>query len=119
IFIYFNHAMEPFDDVRVRQAVNYAVNKEDLADFILGGAVRPSDAPVAPGIFGYTPVGDYSHDPERARELLAEAGYPDGFSTTLYSPSGRYLQDIQSAEAIQGMLAEVGINAEIETLEWS
>src|SRR5690606_6902217 len=72
-----------------------------------------------PGIFGYTPVGSYDYDPERARELLAEAGYPDGFSTTLYSPSGRYLQDIQIAEAIQSMLAEVGIQAEIETLEWS
>jgi peptide/nickel transport system substrate-binding protein len=119
IFIYFNNELEPFTDQRVRQAVNYAVNKEDLADFILGGAVRVSDAPVSPGVFGYTPVGDYAHDPERARALLAEAGYPDGFSTTLYSPSGRYLQDIQVSEAIQSQLAEVGIDAQIETLEWS
>ncbi len=119
IFIYFNHNLEPFDNPLVRQAVNYAVNNQELADFVLGGAVRVSDAPISPGIFGYTPVGNYDQDLERARELLAEAGYPDGFSTTLYSPSGRYLQDIQTAEAIQGMLAEVGINAEIETLEWS
>src|SRR5690625_425891 len=119
IFIYFNTALEPFTDPRVRQAVNYAVNNQDLADFVLGGAVRVSDAPISPGISGYTPVGDYDYDPERARELLAEAGFPDGFSTTLYSPSGRYLQDIQTSEAIQGMLAEVGINASIETLEWS
>jgi ABC-type transport system substrate-binding protein len=119
IYIYFNHNIEPFTDARVRQAVNYAVNNQDIADFVTGGAVRPSDAAIAPGIFGYTPVGSYDYDPERARELLAEAGYPDGFSTTLYSPSGRYLQDIQIAEAIQSMLAEVGIQAEIETLEWS
>ncbi len=119
IFMFMNFALEPINDVRVRQAINYAVNNDDLAEFILGGAVRPSDAPIAPGIFGYTPVGDYDYDPERARELLAEAGYPDGFDTVLYSPSGRYLQDIQSVEAIQGMLAEVGINATIETLEWS
>lgn len=119
IFMFMNFALEPINDVRVRQAINYAVNNEDLAEFILGGAVRPSDAPIAPGIFGYTPVGNYDYNPERARELLAEAGYPDGFETVLYSPSGRYLQDIQSVEAIQGMLAEVGITATIETLEWS
>lgn len=119
IYIYFNHTMEPFTDARVRQAVNYAVNKQDIADFVTGGAVRPSDAAIAPGIFGYTSAGQYEYDPERARELLAEAGYPDGFTTTLYAPTGRYLQDIQIAEAVQTQLAEVGINASIETLEWS
>lgn len=118
IYIYFNHTLEPFTDPRVRQAFNYAVNKQDIADFVLGGAVRPSDAAIAPGIFGYTDVGGYPYDPERARELLAEAGFPDGFSTTLYSPSGRYLQDIQITEAVQSQLAEVGIDATIETLEW-
>ena len=119
IYIYFNHTMEPFTDRRVRQAVNYAVDKELIAEFVFGGAVRPSDAPIAPGIFGYTSVGFYEYNPERARELLTEAGYPDGFSTTLYCPTGRYLQDIQTCEAIQSQLAEVGINASIETLEWT
>ena len=119
IYMYFNHTMEPFTDVRVRQAFNYAVNNEEIAEFVLGGAVRPSDAAIAPGIFGYTPVGGYEYDPERARELLAEAGFPDGLETTLYSPTGRYLQDIQITEAIQSQLAEVGIDATIETLEWS
>ncbi len=119
IFMFMNFMHEGIDDVRVRQAINYAVNNEDLAEFVLGGAVRVSDAPISPGIFGYTPVGNYDYNPERARELLAEAGYADGFTTTLYTPSGRYLQDIQTVEAIQGMLAEVGITASIETLEWS
>ena len=119
IYIYYNPNIEPFDDVRVRQALNYAVDNHEIAEFVLGGAVRPSDAAIAPGVFGYTPVGEYEYDPERARELLAEAGYEDGFSTTFYSPSGRYLQDIQIAEAIQSQLEAVGVNAEIETLEWS
>ncbi len=119
IFIYLNVEVEPLNNPLVRQALNYAVNNDDIAEFVVGGAVRPSDAPIAPGIFGYTPLGGYDYDPERARELLAEAGYPDGFSTTFYSPTGRYLQDIQIAEAIQPMLAEVGINATIETLEWA
>jgi peptide/nickel transport system substrate-binding protein len=119
IYIYFNHTMEPFTDRRVRQAINHAVDKELIAEFVFGGAVRPSDAPLPPGVFGYTPVGFYEYNPERARELLAEAGYPNGFNTTLYCPSGRYLQDIQTCEAIQPQLAEVGINAEIETMEWT
>jgi len=118
IYIYFNHTLDPFTDVRVRQAFNYAVNKDEIAEFVLGGAVRPSDAAIAPGIFGYTSVGGYEYNPERARELLAEAGFADGLTTTLYSPSGRYLQDIQITEAVQSQLAEVGINATIETLEW-
>ncbi|MEX2501392.1 MAG: glutathione ABC transporter substrate-binding protein [Trueperaceae bacterium] len=119
IYIYFNHSLEMFEDVRVRRAINHAVNKEEIAEFITGGAVRPSDAAISPGVFGYTPVGTYEYDPERARELLAEAGYPDGISVTLYSPTGRYLQDIQIAEAIQSQLAGAGIDAQIETLEWA
>lgn len=119
IYIYFNHTQAPFTDRRVRQAVNYAVDNELIAEFVFGGAVRPSDSPLAPGVFGYASVGNYEFNPERARELLAEAGFPDGFSTVLHCPTGRYLQDIQTCEAIQPMLAEVGINAEIETLEWT
>ncbi|MFA5550449.1 MAG: glutathione ABC transporter substrate-binding protein [Trueperaceae bacterium] len=119
IFMFMNFSLEPINDVRVRQAINYAIDNHALAEFVLGGAVRVSDAPVAPGIFGYTPVGNYDYNPERARELLAEAGYADGFSTVFYTPSGRYLQDIQTVEAMQEMLAQVGITATIETLEWS
>jgi len=119
IYIWFNNVMEPYTDVRVRQAINYAVNKEEIAEFVAGGAVRVSDAPISPGVFGYTPIGNYDYDPERAKALLAEAGFPNGFSTTLYSPVGRYLQDIQITEAIQSQLAEVGVTATIETLEWA
>lgn len=119
IYIYFNHLMEPFDDVRVRQALNYAVDKEEIAEFVFGGAVRPSDAPIAPGIFGYTPVGPYEYDPERARQLLAEAGFADGLTVEFWSPTGRYPQDIQVAQAIQGQLAAVGVTANITSIDWA
>src|SRR5690606_11648055 len=109
----------PFADPRVRQAVNYAVDNEAINEFILGGMGRPSDAPIAPGIFGYQPIKTYEYNPEKARQLLAEAGYPNGFRTQLYSPSGRYLKDLEIAEAVQAQLAEVGIQAQIETLEWA
>ena len=114
-YVYFNQFQEPFGNVLVRRAINHAVNKDEIVEFVLGGLGRVSDAPISPEIFGYSPIGTYAYDPELARQLLAEAGFPDGFSTTLYAPTGRYLQDIQVAEAIQSQLAEVGINAEIET----
>ncbi len=119
IYIFFNNYREPFTDVRVRQAINHAVDKQAIVDFVLGGAGRVSDAAIAPGVFGYTPVGTYEYDPELARELLAEAGFPDGLDITLHSPTGRYMQDIQVAEAVQSYLAEVGVRAEIVSLEWA
>lgn len=109
----------PFTDVRVRRAVNYAVDNEAINQFILDGVGRALDAPIAPGVFGYQPVGRYDYDPVKARQLLAEAGYPNGFQTQLYAPTGRYLKDIEIAEAIQAQLAEVGIMAEIVTMEWA
>lgn len=109
----------PFADVRVRRAVNYAVDNEAINEFILSGVGRAMDAPIAPGVFGYQPIFTYEYNPERARQLLAEAGYPNGFRTQLYAPSGRYLKDIEVAEAIQAQLAEVGIIADIVTMEWA
>lgn len=109
----------PFADARVRRAVNYAVDNEAINQFILSGVGRAMDAPIAPGVFGYQPIHTYEYNPQRARELLAEAGYPSGFQTQLYAPSGRYLKDIEVAEAIQAMLAEVGIVADIVTMEWA
>src|SRR5690606_31485207 len=114
-----NDWREPFTGVRVRQAIDHAVNKEEIVECVLGGAGRVSDAAIAPGVFGYTPIGVYEFDQEKARALLAEAGYPDGLEITLHSPTGRYMQDIQVAEAVQSQLAEVGINATIVTREWA
>jgi len=119
IYIFFNNYRAPFTDQRVRQALNYAVDKEAIVEFVLGGAGRVSDAAIAPGVFGYTPTGVYEYNPERARELLAEAGFPNGMDITLHSPTGRYMQDIQIAEAVQSYLADVGVNATIITLEWA
>src|SRR5207248_1331192 len=61
----------------------------------------------------------YAYDPDKAKALLAQAGYPDGFSFNFKAPDGRYLQDKAVAEAITGQLAKVGIKAELETVEWS
>ncbi|MCR4392677.1 MAG: glutathione ABC transporter substrate-binding protein [Candidatus Acetothermia bacterium] len=119
IYIAFNYQKPPFTDVRVRQAINYAVDKEAIVKEILGGMGGVSDAPIMPLIFGYTPQTPYEYDPEKARQLLAEAGFPKGFKCTLYHPTGRYMKDAAIAEAVQAYLAEVGIQAELITMEWA
>ncbi len=119
IYVSFNNIREPFTDVRVRRALNYAVDKQAIVDSIFEGSGFVADAPIPDAVFGHTSVGPYEFNPARARELLAEAGYPDGFSMTLHHPTGRYPLDATVAQAVQSMLADVGVDASLETREWS
>lgn len=119
IYIFFNTTQEPFDDVRVRQAVNYAVDVQGIVDALFEGAARVSDAPIAPAVFGYSAQPAYERDVERARELLADAGIEEGTTVTLYHPTARYIQDALVADAVRSQLAEVGLNVELQTLEWT
>lgn len=118
IYLGFNCLKEPFNDKRVRQAINYAVNKEAILKHILGGVGRVSDAPISPGIFGYTPIKTYEYNVEKAKALLAEAGFPKGFETTLHPAVGRYYMDVNVATAVAADLLKVGIKAEIKMMEW-
>ena len=118
IYIGFNNEREPFTDVRVRQALNYAIDKQAIVDGLFEG-FTVADAPVVPAVFGHSTVGPYAYDPARARELLAEAGFPDGFSMTLHHPTGRYPLDATVAQVLQDQLSEVGIDVTLETREWS
>jgi peptide/nickel transport system substrate-binding protein len=108
-------------DPRVREAIDLAINKEALTEFVLGGAGIPTRTRVTPGNVGANPdlFNTSVYDVERAKELLTEAGYPDGLDLTFTSPHGRYLQDREVSEMIVGMLAEVGIRANLEFVEWS
>ncbi len=119
IYIFFNTTEPPFDDVRVRQAVNYAVDKEAIVASLFEGAALVSQAPFAPPIFGYSAQTPYTRDLDRARELLAEAGVEEGTTVTLYHPTGRYSQDALVAEVVRAQLADVGLNVELQTLEWT
>ncbi len=118
IYIFFNVTEEPFTDVRVRQAVNYAVDVQAIVDNLFEGAALVSRAPFAPTIFGYAEQEPYARDLERARALLAEAGIAEGTTVTLYHPTGRYIQDALVADAVRAQLREVGLNVELQTLEW-
>jgi ABC-type transport system substrate-binding protein len=115
IFIAINN--EIVDDERIRQAMNYAVDKDALIERVLFGAADPVDAPMHESLFGHCPVGGYEYDPDRARELLDEAGV-DELDVSFIAPTGRYIQDSEVAQAISGFLAEVGINAPVETMDW-
>jgi ABC-type transport system substrate-binding protein len=117
VFVAFNNSKPPFDEVKVRQALNYAVDKESIVKNVLFDTVDVMDSPLASTLNGYCSVGSYEYDPEKAKELLAEAGAED-LSVTFGTPSGRYLQDKQAAQAIASQLREVGVDATIRTTDW-
>ena len=109
----------PVADPLVRQAMNYAVDKEAIVENLIFGLGEVTTAHLTSADFGYNPdVSPYPFDPDRARELLAEAGYEDGFTITLDITSGRYINDTEVAEAIAGFLGDVGITVNIEVFEF-
>ncbi len=118
VFIGFNLKRKPFDDVRVRRALNYAVDKETLCKTIMRGLASPSDSPVSIFIKDHHDTGGYPYDVEKAKKLLAEAGYPNGFEVELITPKGRYPQDYETAIAVQSMLKKVGVKVKVTTMEW-
>lgn len=113
---------KPFDDIRVRQAMNYAIDREAIAEDLLHGTASPAYQMMAPASLYYDPADDiYSYDPDKARELLAEAGYPDGVDVTVgYITAGSgSMQAKPMNEALQTQLAEVGINVTLEPVDFS
>lgn len=119
IYIGFNNQKAPFNDPRVRRALNHAINKQAIVDSIFQGGAVVADAPVVSAVFGHTSVGPYAYNPTEARRLLAEAGFPNGLDMVLHHPTGRYPLDATVAQAVQDMLRAVGVRATLQTREWS
>jgi len=102
---------EPFSDKRVRQALNYAVDKEEIVKALYEGSAHIAGQPYAPAVLGYNPdVKPYPYDPEKAKTLLAEAGYPDGLEVVLDVDEPVHQEP---AQAIAGQLAKVGIKVQV------
>ncbi len=113
-----NYQIEPFTDIRVRQALNYAVDAGSIASRVLFDYAKPLTSPYGSGMWGHVDVGPYPYDPDKARELLTEAGYPDGFETTLHVGVGHQPEGVAVAQAVQAYLKEVGVDVEIVVLEF-
>jgi peptide/nickel transport system substrate-binding protein len=112
--------VKPFDDKRVRLAVNHAADIDSIISSIMGNRAQRIATPIAPNIFGYdATVKPHEYDPDRAKRLLAEAGYPNGLRTTLHFGPGRFLKDKEIAEALAGQLQKVGINVALDPLEYA
>jgi peptide/nickel transport system substrate-binding protein len=102
----------------VRQAIVYAIDRQIIIDSMFTGTAYPSTAPLAPVTWGYKNLGEIKRDVDKAKALLAKAGYPDGFATKIVTAE-RYAKGVQLAEVLASQLAEVGIKATIDVWEWS
>jgi len=107
----------PLKDVRVRRALSLAINRDAIVSRVMEGVAIPAGQLLAEGFFGVSPnVKPPKYDPEGAKKLLAEAGFPNGFKMTLHSPNGRYTNDVKIAEAVAQMLTRIGVETSLETL---
>ncbi len=119
--LFFNNAAEPLNDVRVRQAICYALNREEIIGFVAGGDAAIVSTAMLPTLTSYyEDLNDHygtTGNVEEAKKLLAEAGYPDGFDLTITIPSN-YEYHMQTGEVVVEQLKAVGINAKIDAVEW-
>jgi dipeptide transport system substrate-binding protein len=122
-YLALNTNVKPFDDVRVRRAINMAIDKSAIVEAVYQGAGTVATNPIPPTLWSYNhAIKDYPFDVNEAQRLLVEAGYPDGFETDLwympisrpYNPNGKRV-----AEMIQADLAKIGIRVKLKTEEWS
>jgi len=106
----------PFKDRRVRQAFFQAIDIEAIKTRIMRGAATPTNLMIGPGVNGFLPELNKRapYDPEAAKKLLAEAGYPSGFEVKMNCPNDRYVNDGEICQAVAGMLARVGVKINLE-----
>lgn len=119
--LYLNNAQQPLDNQKVREALNYAIDRQIILDLVFEGKGHIIGSSMVPEFERYyMPELEqaYSHDIEKAKSLLTEAGYPNGFDLEITVPSN-YKQHIDTAQVIVEQLKEVGINATIKSVEWA
>ncbi|GGO82952.1 cytochrome c [Marinobacterium nitratireducens] len=108
--------VEAFKDARVRQAVNYAINQKGIVDKIMKGFATTAAQLSPEGYLGHNPNLEPRYDLEKAKQLMKDAGYEDGFSVTMMAPNNRYVNDAKIAQAVASMLARINIKVDLKTV---
>ena len=107
----------PLQDIRVREAISLAIDRDAIVSRVMGGLAEPANQLVPAGWFSHNPdIDPISADLEKARKLMAEAGYADGFGLTIHGPNDRYVNDEKVVQAIAQMISRIGIKASVETM---
>src|SRR6266511_6164292 len=120
IFLVLSPAYKPLENPKVRRAITHAIDRDRIIKHILEGNAYPLTGLLSPQVFGYEPSAKaYPYDQDKARQLLTEAGFVNGFEIDYYSPTGRYPKDREVAQVIVEQLSKVGIKANLKTPEWS
>jgi len=120
IFLVLSPAYKPLDNVKVRRAITHAIDRDRIIKHILEGYAYPLNGLLSPQVFGYEPSAKaFPYAPEKAKQLLNEAGFPNGLEIDYYSPTGRYPKDREVAQVIVEQLSKVGVKANLKTPEWS
>ncbi len=113
-------AKNPLKDLRVRQALSKSINRDGIVERVMEGVAVPAGQLLAESFFGTSPnLKPEKYDPDGAKKLLADAGYPNGFTVTIHGPNDRYINDGRVIQTVAQMWSRIGIEAKVEALPWA
>ena len=121
MFLAMNPHIPPWNNKKLREAAAYAIDRETIVKSVFEGRAEALDGPIGPGQYGYSPDIEpkYPYDPEKAKQLVKDAGFPNGVDVDLFASADRYVNDRQSSEAVAAMLTKVGIRTQLHILDYS
>jgi peptide/nickel transport system substrate-binding protein len=113
-------AKNPFKDRRVRLALSLAINRQGIVERVMENSAVPTGQYLRPGAFTYVPdLKPHAYDPEKAKALLKEAGYPNGLRVTIHGPNNRYVNDAKIIQAVAQMWQRIGVQTTVDAIPWS
>jgi peptide/nickel transport system substrate-binding protein len=113
-------AKNPLKDLRVRQALSKSINRDGIVERVMEGVAVPAGQLLAESFFGTSPnLKPEKYDPDGAKKLLADAGFPNGFTVTIHGPNDRYINDGRIIQTVAQMWSRIGIDAKVEALPWA